>query len=286
MKRHSLWVVLSSFALPFSAALIVGCSSDDTLVNVAPDGSTTGDASSKDANVLSDTLPDAQPDANLDATSPDAKTADTGADATAPLRCSAAREQVLKPIDQVSTGEVTVTATEGTVRTLYVDASAGGLPNAPQNPRIYLNLESATRVAVTDRSAETSTDWDLALKREVIFTNSGDGGPGQGSAEFLADQSFETVTAASAQGKAFPPETFFDANCNAILDPNNQVKTLFAEWYAYDPSTHQLTPKTGTWLVRGATGKLFKVQIITYYSAPPGGGVVASAHYSFKVGAL
>ncbi|WP_394843037.1 HmuY family protein [Pendulispora brunnea] len=264
--KHSLFagLLLSSMAITAGAA---GCSGDDTVAN------NPGVDAGKDT-----------------AASNDAQSADTGTGATdagsdAGERCSAAKEQLLKPIDTVSTGDVNVYATEGNAQRIYVNASAGGLNGASTNPRIYLKLAS-TKVAVTDKSAGASADWDLALKRDVIFTNSGDGGKGQGSALFLADKPFDEVTVADTQGKTFDTENFFDDNCTPKRDEFGSVKTTFSGWYDYNDATHVLTPKEGTFLVRTAAGAFFKLQILSYYSTADGGTGMAGGHFTFKVGAL
>ena len=113
--------------------------------------------------------------------------------------CSAAIRMALGPIDKVSTGAVSVLATSGTVRTLYVDASAGGFGVSDTYPRTYVNLETATQVAITDKQAPSSTAWDLAIKRPVLFTNDGDGGPGMGGTKVVS-KAFNQVTAADATG--------------------------------------------------------------------------------------
>jgi hypothetical protein len=199
--------------------------------------------------------------------------------------CSAAREALLKPIDSVSTGEVTVLAEATGVTTLFVDATAGGSMAAATNPRLYLNLETKQRVPVTDKTASTSTAWDLALKRPILFTNSGHGGTGQGGA-FLIDKAFDAVTLADSTSKPFTPESFFDADCNAKVDATNAVKTSFDGWYDYDTATNTLAPHAGTWIVKGGTGKLFKVQVLSYYATPDGGTGQAGGRFTLKVGAL
>src|SRR5262249_17813204 len=156
--------------------------------------------------------------------------------------------------------------------------SAGGLGPDAMNPRVYLDLAAGARVAVTDRSAGASTAWDLALKRPVLFTNSGDGGPGKGGAVYL-DKPFAQVTTAAASGMFFPPERFFDADCNPLLDAMNAVKTSFDGWYDYDVASHKVTPAMGTWLVKGATGKLYKVQFVSYYATRDGGEGMAGGRY-------
>jgi HmuY protein len=199
--------------------------------------------------------------------------------------CTAAREQLLKPVDSVSTGEVTVLSNAAGVRTLFVDAAAGGTAGANTNPRLYLHLETATRVSVTDKTATSSTAWDLAIKRPILFANSGDGGPGQGGALLVA-KDFDAVTSADAAGATFVPESFFEDDCTPKTDQTGAVKTTFDGWYDYNPATNGLSPHAGTWLVKGATGKLYKVQILSYYATPDGGVGQAGGRYTLKVGAL
>jgi hypothetical protein len=143
-----------------------------------------------------------------------------------------------------------------------------------------------TKVSVTDKTAETSTAWDLSIKRPVLFTNSGDGGSGKGGAVFLAGQDFDAVTAGDASGKTLVTERFFDSDCNAQVDQTGAVKTSFDGWYDYNQSNNTLTPKAGTWLVKGGSGKLYKVQILSYYATPDGGVGQAGGRYTLKVGAL
>jgi hypothetical protein len=200
--------------------------------------------------------------------------------------CAYANEQVLKPIDAVSTGEVVVLAESSDVRTVYVDASAGGTQAASTHPRLYLNLETATRVGVTDKTAAFSVDWDLAIKRPILFTNSGDGGSGRAGAILLAGQDFDAVTSVDATGKTFAKESFFESDCTPKLDPTGAVKTSFDGWYDYDEATNVLAPHAGTWLVWGATGKVYKVQILSYYGAPDGGIGQSGGRYLLQIGAL
>jgi hypothetical protein len=210
---------------------------------------------------------------------------DGGKKEDAGASCTAAAEQLLKPIDAVSTGEVTVLSESAGIKTLFVDAAAGGTAGAATNPRLYLNLETASKVAVTDKTAAASTEWDLAIKRPILFTNGGDGGSGQGGAALIA-KDFDAVTTADTSGKTFAPESFFEADCTPKLDATGAVKTSFDGWYDYQTATNVLTPHAGTWLVKGATGKLYKVQILSYYATPDGGLGQSGGRYTLKVGAL
>jgi len=199
--------------------------------------------------------------------------------------CSKARDDLLVPINKVSTGVVSVVSDTGGVKTLYVDASGGGQNTAIKNPRIYVDLEAGAKVEVTDTTAPMSTAWDLALKRDKLFTNSGDAGPGMGGA-MVIDKTFTAVNAAEANGTALVPEKFFDADCNPQLDMTQTVSTTFSDWYEYDQVTHIPTPKDVTYVVQGGTGKKYKVAITSYSGLADGGTGMATAFYILKVLAL
>lgn len=213
---------------------------------------------------------------------------DSGNDApveAATNMCSAALAMILGPIDKVSTGAVTIVSDMGGVKTLYVDASAGGFGNDASNPRVYVDLAAGKRVDVTDVQAATSTAWDLAIKRPVIFTNSGDGGSGQGGV-IIVGKAFDQVTSADATGN-FATETFVDMDCNAQLDPTGLPLTTFNGWYNYDQATNHLTPKPSTtFVVRGGSGKLYKVGIESYYATPSGGTQTNGGEFLLQVAAL
>lgn len=225
------------------ATLAFACSSATTVTGSdggtqAPttDGGTTGDAAS-------------QPD--------------TGAS------CTTARKQLLTPIGAVSTGVLNVIDEKNGVKTVYVDASVGGPQGVSTKPRFYLNLGTGTRVDVDDNAAETSMDWDLALKRPVIFTNGGEGGAGQGKAGYV-EKDFDAVTAADEATAKLAAENFLDDDCNPVLDRIGSPATTFADWYDYNEQTHVLTPFKHVYLVRGGTGKLYKLQILSFYTNPDG----------------
>lgn len=200
--------------------------------------------------------------------------------------CTAARNELLGSVDAVSTGEVTVLQTSGASATLYIDASAGGAPEAETHPFVYVNLATRARVEVTDVTAASSTDWDLALKRSTLISSSGAGGPGQGGVAFFAGKSFDDVTAADAASATFAVEGFLDASCAPVVDSGGYPVTSFADWYDYDDATHQLRPRDGTFVVRGATGALHKLRIDSYYANPDGGPGQASGRFLVQVGAL
>lgn len=184
-------------------------------------------------------------------------------------QCTAARDQLLVPVATVSTGEVSVVSESGGVRTIYVDGSAGGFDQARKKPRVYVTL-TGERVDVTDKTAPSSSDWDVAFKRQVIFTNSGDAGPGRGGG-YLVTKDFDAVTAADIDESKAKAETFFDADCNAIKDEIEDPVTSFTGWYDYDQSTMKASAKKGvTFIVKSAAGEIHKVAIVSYTGKPDG----------------
>jgi hypothetical protein len=189
-------------------------------------------------------------------------------------------------VNATSKGAVTVLSDANGVKTIYVDASAGGTQLAQNNPRIYLRLDTASRVDVTDIAAEASTAWDLSLKRAVLFTNDGDAGPGSGGAVLLDGKAFDSVTSADAQGATFATETFFDAQCNPQTDPTGEVLTTLSRRYDYNQQQHTLSPHPGTYLVKSAAGKVYKLAIESYYATPDGGTSSEGGFYILKIAAL
>lgn len=262
----------TALALVASIAAAAACSDDDN--NNGTPGTPTDDAGASSSGSTSGSTSSGGAGDDDDGDDDDDKT-DAGKDSGGQT-CEAAKATALVPVDKVSDAEVKDIAEADGAKTIYIDAAAGGAPEAAKNPRVYISLETMTRVAVTDVAAPASTDWDLALKRSVFFTNGGDGGKGQGGAQFLADKDFAAVTKADAT--ALKTESFFDAECNPKKDDFGALETSFSGWYDYNlgedpkdprPANH-LTPFAGTWIVKGATGKLYKLAILTWYAKPDG----------------
>ncbi|MCC6648362.1 MAG: hypothetical protein IT374_22680 [Polyangiaceae bacterium] len=212
-----------------------------------------------------------------------------GAAGASAARCASERTTLLGSVDAVAPTDVKVVSAQGEVKTLYVDASAGGPAaggGAPAAaPWVYLALERGEKAPVTDVTALTSTAWDLALRRASVYVNSGDGGPGVGGAVLLT-KDFDAVTSADVAGATFATEAFFDASCAPKVDGSGAVETTLSAWYSYDPATHSVSPAPGTWLVRGATGGHYKVKFETYHGTPEGGEGTVNGRYLLRVGAL
>lgn len=245
------------------AATAVGCSDDDP----SGTGGTGGGASSTGT-------PGSGGDGGAGATGGTGPTGGTGGGTGATggggSECTAALEEALGPVDTVSEDEIIAEAVVAGVREVFIDATAGGFMPPMPHPAIYLKLSDATKVEVSDTDSFASNDWDLAFKRYVIRSNSGDGGPGNAGAAFISNKDFAAVTLADAQAAMLDIETWFDDDCNYETDATNNLVTTFSSWYAYEGMV--LEPLPGTWVVRGADGtSFFKLEFLTYYADPNGG---------------
>ncbi|MBS2011929.1 MAG: hypothetical protein JST00_03490 [Deltaproteobacteria bacterium] len=247
MNKTSVGPIFTFAAAGLVGLVVAACSSTNVVTPTDDGGGSSGSSGGEDAG------------------------ADTGTSSGGnPTQCTAARKDLLLPIDKTSNGQVKVISESGGTKTVYVDATAGGFNNAVKNPRIYVDLSTLSRVDKTDVSAPQSTDWDLSLKRVVLYTNGGDAGIGQGGAAVVS-KAFASVTAADADAANIKAESFFDAECTPKKDRTDAVLTTFSDWYDYDDVTRIPTPKANTtYIVRGAKGKRWKVAIKAYDANPDG----------------
>lgn len=201
--------------------------------------------------------------------------------------CSAALIQALALVDRASAAEVAVLSRNGNELELYVDATVGGSSRASTEPWVYLSLARGERVDVTDFEALKSKAWDLALKRAVVRSNSGDGGPGLGGA-VGTERAWDGLDAAAAEMLGIETERWFDAECNLLTDAAGSVTTTFTGWNVYDEVNHLLWPTPGLiYAVRGGDGKHYKLEILDYYSNPDGStGAGDGGNYKLRVAPL
>jgi len=101
-----------------------------------------------------------------------------------------------------------------------------------------------------------STRWDLAFAGTTIRINNATSGPGAGGA-FVFNGTFESL-------QSVPTDSVFRID-------NHPVSYAITRgsgraWYTYDGPTNLLTPIPGrTLVIRTATGKFAKVEILNYY---------------------
>jgi hypothetical protein len=202
-----------------------------------------------------------------------------------PSMCSAALKQSLSLVDEVSTARVSIVSEDADERTLFIDASVGGLNGQDTHPWVYVALATGQAVAVTDLEALSSTAWDLAFKRSVVRTNGGDSGPGLGGAIRIA-LPWDKVTRATLGNKALPTEAWFDADCMLTLDSAQNLVTTFSGWSVYDEANHVLSAADVVFITAAADGSLYKVGILDYYGTPTGGHGSVAGRYQVRVAPL
>lgn len=167
-----------------------------------------------------------------------------------------------RPIASVSAGTLETTQGDG-VTDAVIDATAGGLVNAADNPYLYIDLEQGVKVAIDDVEALDSDAWDVAFKRPNIRVNSGDSGTGSVAVAAVAG-SLAGVTEAPADAE-FETDDWSSESCTLLTLADGTPATAFGEWYDYDDATHILTPKAEVHVVRTRSGDLVKLAIETYY---------------------
>ena len=151
---------------------------------------------------------------------------------------------------------IVVPVTAITVKDLPADTVTGlGADGRPQyaGSVTYFSLVDNKIVASSDVA---STKWDVAFSSTKILINGGTSGPGIGGA-FVYVGLFDAL-------KTIPSDSTF------AIDNSNAAKFAIpqtsAGWYIYNGLTNIVTPAAGRVLViRTATGKFAKIEILNYY---------------------
>ena len=172
------------------------------------------------------------------------------------IACTKDEETIVVPVSAI------------TVKDLAADTVTGlGLDGRPQSAgtTTYYSLVDNKIVASTDVS---STKWDIAFSSTKILVNCGTSGPGIGGA-FVFKGLFDDL-------KTLPVDSTFatdNSNAASFAIPLGSGRA----WYTYDGLTTLVSPIAGRVLViRTATGKFAKIEIISYYK----GGVTLPASAS------
>jgi hypothetical protein len=140
---------------------------------------------------------------------------------------------------------------------------SGGLPYGA-GKYTFFSLENN---AVVPSSDSATNKWDIAFRGTSVITNSGNSGPGNGGG-FVFTGLFDDL-------KTIPADSTFKTD-NA---PSSYAITSGSNkgWYIYNAPVNLITPIPGRVLViRTATGKYAKVEILNYYK----GGVTPAASAS------
>jgi hypothetical protein len=158
-----------------------------------------------------------------------------------------------------------------------IGVTAQGQPYGAGKYTFY-SLEKNAIVANTDSA---TTKWDLAFNGTKILTNGGTSGTGLGGA-FVQVGLFDEL-------KSISTDSVFKTDNG----PVSYAVTYGSGkgWYTYDPIKNLITPLAGRVLViRTATGKYAKVEIIAYYkggatlaaTAPDAEKISKQRYYTFR----
>jgi hypothetical protein len=172
------------------------------------------------------------------------------------IACTKDEETIVVPVSAI------------TVKDLAADTVTGlGLDGRPQSAgtTTYYSLVDNKIIASSDAA---STKWDIAFSSTKITVNCGTSGPGIGGA-FVFKGLFDDL-------KTIPVDSTFatdNSNAASFAIPLGSGRA----WYTYDGLTTLVSPIAGRVLViRTATGKFAKIEIISYYK----GGVTLPASAS------
>lgn len=251
--------VLLKTLLVFSLVGMAACSDDDANENNQPDtGTEAPDATgSEDATGGEDALggdtveDDALATGNCEPGSDD--------------RAAVAREQVAKN-EGVNAGEVTF-ASDADIQSATIDAASGGAAQAETTSYVYVDLDTAAKLELSDVDAFEDADWDIAFNRAMIRVNSGDSGPGKWMVARV-DAAFAEAAPPSPQDTSWTTDTFIADDCEVQTEGMGTLTTAFGIWFDYDMSTHTTAvPENTTWVLYNMESHaIFKFGVNTYDS--------------------
>jgi hypothetical protein len=188
------------------------------------------------------------------------------------LLSACTKDKIPTPID-TRRFDVVVTGNITTVRNLPADTIIGfNAIGQPVGTGRYSFFSLETGQWVPNADSNTSR-WDLAFAGTVIRVNNLTSGPGSGGA-FVYSGTFESLG-------SVPADSVFRVDNHPVsyAIPRGSGRA----WYTYDGPTNLLTTIPGRILViRTATGKFAKVEMLNYYRG--GQTPSASAPDSIKYG--
>tara|TARA_Y100001968_G_scaffold321653_1_gene356437 strand:- start:414 stop:1484 length:1071 start_codon:yes stop_codon:yes gene_type:complete len=130
----------------------------------------------------------------------------------------------------------------GELRELVVDASAGGVSAAPDDPLNefrYVDLERGEVTRLSDDAAATSMDWHIGFRRFYIRLNGGTSGP-RGIASYdhdaAGEETPEALLAMSPENslEGFEQLNWADRPDESLLS-QDQVTPVLTGWYSGNP---------------------------------------------------
>ncbi|GEM_PF-275305 len=166
--------------------------------------------------------------------------------------------------------------TPSATKSALIDASAGGLgaaPDDPKNKHTYFSFSTGQVVDLSDAAAENSSDWDIAFKRSGIKLNGGFSGPKGVKGYFTGNNAeaydaagdfvrswFETATAESERPD-FTAVRAADVPDDGDFKSDKLVPAIRGDgtdegwWFYLGPPTHAvIAVPENWWAVKSAGG--------------------------------
>ncbi len=169
--------------------------------------------------------------------------------------------------DEVSDGSV-LTTTDGDDFVTTVDAEAGGMNQASNNPWVYIRFddEGATRVDISDEDALESAQWHMSMRRYLTRLNGGDGGPSCVGVDKMTGQDYASISELPT-GVEYELEDFYPDGCGDYLQDNSGLggpAVALDGWWSYtDCVATTLLP----FLVQLEDGRVIKLVMEEYYGS-------------------
>jgi len=183
----------------------------------------------------------------------------------AQIPCEDSLVQDLSLHDTISTGSV-VTVAEGDDWKTVIDASAGGMNQAANNPFVYVKFDAeagARKVAISDEDALLTLDWDIAFRRYVGRINSGNSGPGCGTAAHVPGFAYADLNAVPG-GLSYETDTYYNGGCTMVDDGSglDSPDVALTGWWSYGSCVETtLLP----FILELSDGHVLKLVVETYY---------------------
>lgn len=142
---------------------------------------------------------------------------------------------------------------------------------------IYFSFAEGGEVSIVD--AQTSSDWDLGLKRSYFKTNSGTSGGETGGAYDAGVVDFDTFIDAPTDGYTIDSsiEVFDFVSKEYISEPGNALLGTWGEFTQDMPPT--FIPSNKVFVIRTADGKYAKMIVQNYYGTGGSGYITFSYAY-------
>lgn len=198
------------------------------------------------------------------------------------LFSSCKKDDATVAIDKTNDGTFKV-FTEGnitTVQNLIADTIIGLTPIGQPygaNKYTFFSIENNALIPASDSA---TNKWDIAFRGTTIITNAGTSGPGLGGA-FVLVGTFDATASVPADS------TFY-----TDAAPVYAIRTGSGKgWYNYDGANNLVTALPGrVIMIRTATGKYAKLEIINYYkkgitpaaTAPDNDKLSLQRYYGFR----